>query len=166
MSDFYTIPAPPVPQPRTSRLVSWIAGGTAVSALLATLAIAAWPASAADQARADGERYGQAVSDLYAAQSPAEVDAALSDMHGAAADARDHAGDEVADQVAAQEDALARAADGFVGTNTSDASADLYQAELDVAVDDLSSQAADFRDQGPDVRQAFWDGVDDGLTAA
>ena len=62
-------------------------------------------------------------------------------------------------------DALSRAVDGFVGANTTDDSfeADLYQTELDVAVDDLSSQASDFRAQGPEVHQAFWEGVDTGL---
>jgi hypothetical protein len=66
---------------------------------------------------------------------------------------------------AAQEDALARAAEGFVGSRTTDDAfeADLYQAELDVAVDDLGSQAEDFRTTGPEVQQAFWDGYEAGL---
>lgn len=81
----------------------------------------------------------------------------MPDVHAAASDIRDHAGDAVADQVADQQDALDRAADGFVGTNTSDDEwdADLYQAELDTAVDDLNNQADDFRTAGPDVQQAF-----------
>jgi hypothetical protein len=80
-------------------------------------------------------------------------------------DTPDHAGDAVYDQTVAQEDALARAADGFVGALTTDDEfeAELYQAELEVAVDDLGSQAADFRDQGPEVRQAFYEGYQDGL---
>jgi predicted NUDIX family NTP pyrophosphohydrolase len=57
----------------------------------------------------------------------AEVDAAL-------ADTREDAGDEVAELVAEQ---------------------DLYQAELEVALDDLSSQAGEFRAQGPEVQEAF-----------
>ena len=81
-------------------------------------------------------------------------------------DTREHAGDEVAEQVDEQADALNRAADGFVGANTTDDAfeADLYQAELDVALDDLSSQASDFRAQGPEVHQAFWEGVDESLS--
>ena len=65
-------------------------------------------------------------------------------------------------------DALDRAADGFVGTLTADDEfeQDLYEAELDVAVDDLTSQAEDFRTTGPEVQQAFWDGFDTGLDAA
>ena len=60
-----------------------------------------------------------------------------------------------------------RAVDGFVGANTADGfEQDLYQAELDVAVDDLVTQADEFRTQGPEAQQAFWDGVDDGLNAA
>ena len=87
-------------------------------------------------------------------------------MHAAASDTRDHAGDAVADQVADQEDALARAADGFVGESHADDDfeAELYQAELDVAVDDLASQAEDFRTTGPEVQQAFWEGYETGLS--
>src|SRR5919108_294882 len=96
-------------------------------AVLAALTIALWPASETDKARADGEQLGEAVSTLYAAESPAEVNAALADVHRAAADARDHAGDAVADQANAQADALDRAADGFVGMYTAD---DDFDAEL------------------------------------
>jgi hypothetical protein len=93
------------------------------------------------------------------------VDAALTDLNSAAVDARDHAGDDVANQIADQQDALARAADGFVGTHTADDawSVDLYQAELNDAVDDLSSNAENFRTTGPEAAQAFYDGVQDGL---
>ena len=86
-------------------------------------------------------------------------------MDQAVADTRDHAGAEVSEQVAEQEDALARAADGYVGAVTSDDafSSEVYEAELDVALDDLTSQAGDFRTQGPEVHQAFWEGVDAGL---
>jgi hypothetical protein len=147
-------------------LVRWIAGGTSVAAVAAAIAIAVWPASATDTARADGEQLGQAVNQLVNAESSAEVDVALTEVRTAADEARDHAGDEVADQITAQEDALARAADGFVGTHTTtDAfEADLYQAELNDAVDDLTSQADEFRTQGPEVRQAFWDGYETGLS--
>jgi hypothetical protein len=63
------------------------------------------------------------------AESEAEVEAALAEIDAAAADTREHAGDEVAEQVAEQEDALARAADGFVGTVTAgdEFEQDLYQ---------------------------------------
>jgi hypothetical protein len=137
-----------------------IAGGTSLAAVLAAVAIAVWPASEADKARSDGEQLGEAVNALYAADSPAEVDAALADVHSAASDARVHAGDAVYDQVAAQEDALSRAAEGYVGYYTTDDAweAELYEAELDVALDDLESNAEDFRTNGPEVQQAFWDG--------
>ena len=76
--------------------------------------------------------------------------------------------DSVADQAAAQEDALARAAEGFTGTHTSEDSwsVDIYQAELNTALDDLARQADDLRTQGPEVQQAFWDGVQTGLHGA
>ncbi len=32
-----------------------------------------------------------------------------------------------------------------------------------MALDDLTSQASDFRAQGPEVHEAFWQGVSDGL---
>jgi hypothetical protein len=167
MSLAQTTPAPTVATDRRSRLRG-IAGGTALAAILASVAIAVWPASEADKAREDGEQFGQAVASLYDAQSASEVDAALADIHTAAVDTRDHAGDAVADQVAAQEDALARAADGFVGAHTTDDSfeADVYQAELDVAVDDLTRQADDFRTEGPEVQQAFWDGYETGVSGS
>jgi hypothetical protein len=157
-------PSPTRPTRRTS-LLAWIAGGVVTAALLVALAVAVWPASEADKARTDGEQLGQAVSDLYYAQSEAEVEAALADVDAAVNDARDHAGDEVSEQVAEQEDALARAADGFVGATTTDDAfeADLYEAELEYALDDLESQAADFREQGPEVQQAYWEGFEEGL---
>jgi hypothetical protein len=135
------------------------------AAVLAAVTVALWPASEADKARDDGEQFGQAVLQLYTADSEAEVDAALVELDQAVSDTREHAGDAVVTQAADQEDALNRAVDGFVGANTTDDGfeADLYQAELDVALDDLSSQASDFRTQGPEVHQAFWEGVDAGL---
>ncbi|HWT22288.1 MAG TPA: hypothetical protein VN213_02160 [Solirubrobacteraceae bacterium] len=162
-----TIPAAASPARRSS-LLRWIGGGTLGATVLSAVAIAAWPASATDEARADGERFGEAVAQLYAADSSAEVDAALTEMDAAVADTRAHAGDAVADQVAAQEDALARAADGFVGSHTSDDafSVDLYQAELNGAIDDLTSNAEDFRTQGPEVRQAFWEGYETGVSGS
>jgi hypothetical protein len=167
MSLAQTTTAPAVGAGRGS-LLRWIAGGTGVAAILATVAIGVWPASAADKARDDGEQFGQAVSSLYEAQSTVDVDAALADIHTAAVETRDHAGDAVADQVAAQEDALARAAEGAVGSITADDGfeADVYQAELDVAVDDLTSQAEDFRTEGPEVQQALWEGYETGVSGS
>jgi hypothetical protein len=146
-------------------LLAKIGAGTSLAAILAAVTIAVWPASEAEKAYDDGERFGTSVAQLQAANTTEEVDDALTEMHAAAIDTRDHGGDAVADQVAAQEDALARAADGFAGTVTSDDSfsADLYQAELDDAVDDLGANAEEFRTTGPEVQQSFWDGYQDGL---
>src|SRR5919202_1120197 len=71
-------------------------------------------------------------------------------------------------QVDDQAYALERALDGFAGVHGADDGfeVDLYQAELNTALDDLASQAEDFRSQGPEVQQAFWDGYETGLTAA
>jgi ABC-type sugar transport system substrate-binding protein len=138
---------------------------TLVAAALAAVAVAVWPASEADKARDDGEQVGEAVGQLYYAGTEAEVDAALAELDQAAADTREHAGDEVAEQVAEQQDALERAVDGYAGAVTADDEfeADVYEAELDVALDDLATQAGDFREQGPEVQQAFWEGFEDGL---
>ena len=162
MSVAHTTPAPIA---HRSSLLRWVTGGTLGATVLTAAAIAVWPASEADKAYDDGERYGEAVSALYAADTTEEVDAALTEMHAATGDAAAHGGEAVADQVAAQEDALARAADGFVGSLTTDDAfeADLYEAELDIALTDLSSQAEDFRTTGPEVQQAFWDGYESGL---
>ncbi|HET8756710.1 MAG TPA: hypothetical protein VFM58_11895 [Solirubrobacteraceae bacterium] len=142
-------------------------GGALVAAALAALAIAVWPASETDKARSDGERLGAAVNQLYAAGDSFEVDAALAEIDAAVADTRSHAGDELAEQADDQADALARAADGFAGSVTTDDAWDyeLYQAELDVALDDLTDNAGDFRGQGPEVQQAFWDGFASEVTA-
>jgi hypothetical protein len=151
-----------------SDLLRWIGGGAVLAALLTALTIALWPNSEADKARADGEQVGQAVAQLQDATSAAEVDDALVELDTAVGDTAEHAGDNVSDQVSDQADALDRAVDGFVGEHsTGDGfEQDLYEAELDVAVDDLTRQAKDFRTEGPDVQQAFWDGFDTGLDAA
>ena len=141
-----------------------LAAAVALAAIVA-VTILVWPASAADKARADGKHLGQAVGDLYHAQSQADVDAAFADMHGALDDTREHAGDELNEQLDKQADALNRAADGFVGAHTSDDGwdQDLYQSELDYAVDDLVNNADDFRNQRSDVNQAYVEGFQSGL---
>ena len=151
---------------RRSRLW-WAAAAAGLVAVAAAVTLAVWPASAADKARDDGRQLGEAVGRLYDADTTAEVDAALNDIDVAIADTRDHAGDAVARQAADQRDALERAADGFAGSRTADSDWDvaLYQDELDGALDDLAGNASDFRAQGPEVRRAFWEGVQDGLDA-
>jgi hypothetical protein len=143
----------------------WIAGTIGLAAIITAVTIAVWPASAADKARADGENLGQAVGALYHATSTTEVDAAISDVNSALVDTRNHAGDELNSQLDDQADALNRAADGFVGTNPRSDSwdADLYQSELDYAVDDLVNNADDFANQRSDVKQAYYDGFQSGL---
>jgi hypothetical protein len=162
MSSTLNINAPTV---RRASLLGWIAGSVLVLAALVALTIALWPASEAEKARADGEQLGQAVAQLSDAQSSADVDAALVEIRDAGRDARDHGGDAVAAQVANQEDALARTLDGFVGANTTDDAfeADLYQAELDTAVDDLVNQADEFQTNAPEVVQEYWNGFEDGV---
>jgi len=146
-------------------LLRWIAGGATATAVAVAIAIAVWPASETDKAYDDGQRFGEAVSHLQTATSTDEVNAALDEVNAAAAQTRDHAGDAVADQVNDQYDALSRAADGFVGSRTSDDafSVDVYQAELNGAVDDLANNADDFRTTGPEVQQAFWDGYQNAM---
>jgi hypothetical protein len=152
---------------RTRSLIAWIIGGVAMLATVVVVAIAVWPASEADKAREDGKHVGEAVSALYNAQSTEEASDALTDLRTAVTDTRDHAVSNVTDQVDDQADALYRAADGFVGSHTTDDGfeADLYQAELEYALDDLDQQAEDFQNEGPEVQQAFWDGYQDGRNA-
>lgn len=167
MSTTHTTPAPAnltADSSRSTSLLGWFTGGVIVVAIITLVAIAVWPASETDKARADGKQVGEAVGKLYNAQSSADVEAALADINTAVTDTRSHAGDAVANQVADQQDALGRAVDGFVGRSSTDGfEADLYQAELNTALDDLTRQADDFRAQGADVQQAFWDGFQDGL---
>ena len=149
----------------SSTLVRWIAGGLGLAVLITAVTIAVWPASAADKARADGEHLGRAVGALYHAQDSDDVHAAVADFDDAVYDTRTHAGDEFARQVDEQADALNRAVDGFVGSRTSEDGwdADLYQAELNAAVDDLVANADDFHSQRSEVRQAYYDGFQRGL---
>jgi hypothetical protein len=162
-----TIPAPAETRKVASPL-RWLLGGGATAAALAALAIAVWPASEADKARADGEQFGAAVAQLQAADTTAEVDAALIEVQDAAADTRAHGYDAVSSQVSDQADALDRAADGYVGSISSDDDfeAELYEIQLDDAVGDLESNADDFRTTGPEVQQAFWEGYDAGLSGS
>jgi hypothetical protein len=150
-----------------SSMVRWIVGTIGLVAIITAVTIAVWPASAADKARADGENLGQAVGALYNAQGAADVDAALADINSALNDTRTHAGDELASQVDDQADALNRAADGFVGSHTSDNDWDqeLYQTELDYAVDDLANNADDFQNQHSEVRTAYYEGFQAGCPA-
>jgi hypothetical protein len=159
-----TTPAPVHTTKITSPL-RMLAGGGAVAAALAALTIAVWPASEADKARSDGEQFGTAVAQLQAADTTAEVDAALVEVRDAASATADHGYDAVSTQVNDQADALNRAADGYVGSVTSDDAfeQDLYEAELDGAVSDLENNADDFRTTGPEVQQAFWDGYETGV---
>jgi acyl-CoA reductase-like NAD-dependent aldehyde dehydrogenase len=142
--------------------------GTLCALAVGILTIAFWPASVSDKAREDGEQLGTAVSSLYAADTTDEVDAALEDVSDAAADTGAHAGDQVDERVNDAADALNRAADGFVGSVTADNEFDqeLYEYELDVALDDLADGAEDTREDAPEVEQAFWDGFDSTFTTA
>ena len=146
-------------------LVAKLAAGTGIAAVLAAGTIALWPASETEKAYDDGKAFGAAVAQLQSADTYEEVDDALVELDLAAQDTADHAGSAVYDQVERQADALDRAADGFVGSHTSDDSfeADLYQAELDYAVEDLTGNAEDFRTTGPEVQQSFWDGYAEGM---
>ena len=159
--------APAAEPTRRSLLPALIGGGSGV-AVLAALAIALWPASEADKAYDDGVRFGDAVAQLQSADTNAEVDAALDEVHAAASDTRTHADERVAEQVTDQEDALVRAVDGYTGALAADDAfeQDLYEAELDVALDDLAGNAEDVREESPDVVEAFWNGYDDGLGEA
>jgi hypothetical protein len=140
--------------------------GTLCALAAAILTIALWPASEADRARDDGEQLGSAVSALYAAGSAEEVDDAVADIEAAATDIRTHAGEQADERIDDAQDALARAADGFAGSVTADDEWDqeLYEYELDVALEDLADGAEDLRDDAPEVEQAFWDGFDSTLS--
>jgi soluble cytochrome b562 len=146
------------------RAFGWITGGATLAAAIAAATIALWPASEADKARDNGESFGAAVAQLEAATTQAEAEAALTEVRAAAADTREDVDAAVSDQVAAQADALERAVDGFVGatTTTDEWEAELYEWELDVAVNDLADNAEDFRTTGPEVQQAFWQGFETG----
>jgi hypothetical protein len=158
----------PARDSKLGSVLSRVAGGGAAAAALVALTIAVWPASETDTARDDGERVGAAVAQLQAADTTEEVDDALAELGDAAHDTRAHGYDAVSSQVSDQADALDRAANGYVGSLTSadDFEQAVYDAELDDALGDLDSQASDFRETGPEVQRAFWDGYETGLKGA
>ena len=153
---------------RTRSLVLQSVGGVLAVASITVGAVLLWPDSEADKARDDGERVGEAVAAVQAADSESEADAALDELTIAIQDTRDHAGDAVAEQAADQEEALSYAVEGYVGMVEADDDweADVYEAELEWAMDDLADNASDFRETGPEVQQAFWEGVEEGLESA
>jgi hypothetical protein len=160
-----TADASPVRDADGPMLIKWIGAALALCAVVAVAAVLLWPDSAADKARDDGQAVGAAVQQLSTAESQADIDAALADLDSAITDTRAHAGDAVADQMSAQADALASAADGAYGAATTDDAWDqeLYEAEFQWATDELVDNASDFRAEGPEVHQAFWQGVQDGI---
>jgi hypothetical protein len=147
------------------KLTRWLLVGVLAAAMLAAAAVAVWPASAADTAYDDGVRVGQAVDDLRNADTYTDVDNALTDVRHATRDARDHAGDELDQQITDEQSAFFDALNGAAGSvqSTDDWDQSLYEDQLDSAIDDLSSNADEFRTNGPDVVQSFWNGVQDGL---
>ncbi len=151
----------------TKKLGGFALGGLILAAV-AILAIVLWPDSEADKARADGEQLGAAVSSLTTASSEAEAEAALADIRTAIEDSRAHLDEYVGGQIDEQAHALDQAVNGYVGAVTADDEwdQDLYEIELDYALDDLYDQAEDFRSEAPEVQQAFWEGFDEGDTAS
>ncbi len=151
----------------TSTITKTIAGGLALAAI-AVLAIVLWPDSEADKARADGEQLGAAVSSLTTATSEAEAEAALADIRTAIEDSRTHLGEYVTDQIDEQANSLDQAVNGYVGAVTAEDEwdQDLYEVELEYALDDLYDQAADFRSEAPEVQEAYWEGFDESYTAS
>ena len=64
----------------STSLLAKLIGGTSLVAGLAAVAIAVWPASEAEKAYDDGERFGAAVAQLQSADTTAEVDDALVEL--------------------------------------------------------------------------------------
>jgi gas vesicle protein len=146
----------------------WFATGVAVIAVITALTIALWPESKEDKARADGKAFGTAVAELQQATTTSDVNDALDDLANAAHDTVSHVGESLSDQVTAQNDALYRAVDGYLGTISSDHDSwdqEVYHDELDQAVSDVKDNASNFRTDAPKVHQAFWDGVEEGLAS-
>ena len=155
-------------KPRARSIVLQSIAATVAIAGVVTAGVLLWPDSEADKAREDGENVGAAVAAVYEADSESEAEAALDGLTVAIEDTREHAGDAIAEQVADQEEDLSYAVEGYVGMIEADDEweADAYEAELDYAVDELANQASDFRETGPEVQQAFWEGVEEGYETA
>jgi len=142
-----------------------VLGALLVALTLSALTLMVWPASEADKARDDGEQLGEAVTQLYEADSQSEVDAALAEVDQAVTDSAEHGGDAVAEQATRQDAALDLAVEGYVGAvqSTDSFEQDVYEAELDVALTELEYNADQFRSNSDDVVEAYWEGFDDGF---
>jgi hypothetical protein len=148
-----------------NHLTRWIIGAVTGVAVVVVLAVALWPQSAEDRAYDDGQRLGQALTDLRTADTYAEVDAGLTDVRHAASKAHDHVGDALDEQLTKQQNAFFAAVDGYAGATTTDDAweQDVYDAELDDALNAFDDQADDFRSSSDDVARAFGDGLQSGL---
>lgn len=142
-----------------------VIGACLVALALMAATIAVWPASEADKARDDGEQLGEAMTQVYEADSQSELDSALAAVDEAVSVSSDHAGDAVAEQVERQANALDRAVEGYYGavTTTDEWEQELYETQLSYAVTDLEYNADEFRGSSDDVVEAYWDGFDDGF---
>jgi len=154
----------PTTSPRRRSILVRLSAGAATVATVTLATVALWPASNAEKAHADGEQLGEAVAAVEAADTQEELDAAMEDLDVAVEETADNAGDAVYDEAVEFDDAADRAVDGFVGMNTTDDGFeyDLYEAELDGAIDDLNDQASDLEEGIPEVQEEFWQGYEEG----
>ena len=145
--------------------VRTVAGAALVALVLGALTLMVWPASEADKAREDGEQLGEAVTQVYEADSESEMDAALAEVDEAVTDSLEHGGEAVAEQAARQDEALDLAVEGYVGAveSTDSFEQDVYETELDYALTELEYNADEFRSSSDDVVAAYWEGFDDGF---
>ena len=144
--------------------VKAITGAALIALMLTALTIAVWQTEA-DKARDDGEQLGEAVTQVYDADSQSELDSALAEVDEAVSESADHAGDAVTDQAERQAEALDLAVEGYYGavTTTDEWEQDVYETELSYALDVLSYNADEFRSTSDDVVEAYWEGFDDGF---
>lgn len=131
----------------------------------ATLALAACGQAPEDEAHEDGERLGQAIARLYAAETPEDAREAVDEVIAARNEVRQDAAERVSDHADVQRDSLREAVEAYQEAQTATEAADVESARTDLrsAIQDVMAQASSARTEGDSIEREFWRGVTEGF---
>jgi signal transduction histidine kinase len=144
----------------------WVPCHTVLAA--AVLAMAACGESAEDKARAQGEALGQALVKLSQATSVSQLTSALGDVNTARSDISQDVSDEIGQQLTSLSSQLGQVGDDARKALTASSSADRQSAEQAAkeSLQKLGQSARQTKETATGVRQAFWDGFNEGVTGS
>ena len=131
----------------------------------ATLALAACGQAPEDEAHEDGERLGQAIAHLYAAETPEDAREAVDEVVTARNEVRQDAAERVSDHADVQRDSLREAVEAYQEAQTATEASDVESARTDLrsAIQDVMAQASSARTEGDSIEREFWRGVTEGF---